>query len=100
MFFTIFVFMQFWNIFNAKAYHSTQSALRGFLDKNVWRGFGVTLLIIFLGQVLIVTFGGEMFNVVPLPFGDWVRIIVGTSVILWVGELVRWVRKMKSAKNK
>ena len=100
MFFTIFVFMQFWNIFNAKAYRSTQSALRGFLDKNVWRGFGVTLFIIFLGQVLIVTFGGEMFNVVPLPFGDWVRIIVGTSVILWVGELVRWVRKMKSAKNK
>ena len=100
LFFTIFVFMQFWNIFNAKAYHSTQSALRGFLDKNVWRGFGVTLCIIFLGQVLIVTFGGEMFNVVPLPFGDWVRIIVGTSVILWVGELVRWVRKMKTAKNK
>ena len=100
MFFTIFVFMQFWNIFNAKAYRSGQSALRGFLDKNVWRGFGVTLFIIFLGQVLIVTFGGEMFNVVPLPFGDWVRIIVGTSVILWVGELVRWVRKMKSAKNK
>ncbi len=100
MFFTIFVFMQFWNIFNAKAYRSTQSALRGFLDKNVWRGFGVTLFIIFLGQVLIVTFGGEMFNVVPLPFDDWVRIIVGTSVILWVGELVRWVRKMKTAKNK
>ena len=100
MFFTIFVFMQFWNIFNAKAYRSGQSALRGFLDKNVWRGFGVTLFIIFLGQVLIVTFGGEMVNVVPLPFGDWVRIIVGTSVILWVGELVRWVRKMKSAKNK
>ena len=100
MFFTIFVFMQFWNIFNAKAYRSGQSALRGFLDKNVWRGFGVTLFIIFLGQVLIVTFGGEMFNVVPLPFGDWVRIIVGTSVILWVGELARWVRKMKSAKNK
>ncbi len=100
MFFTIFVFMQFWNIFNAKAYHSTQSALRGFLDKNVWRGFGVTLFIIFLGQVLIVTFGGEMFNVVPLPFGDWVRIILGTSVILWVGELVRWVRKMKTSKNK
>lgn len=100
MFFTIFVFMQFWNIFNAKAYHSHQSALRGFLNKDVRRGFGLTLLIIFLGQVLIVTFGGEMFNVVPLPFGDWVRIIVGTSLILWVGELVRWARKMKSTKNK
>ena len=96
----LFVMMQFWNIFNAKAYHSHQSALRGFLNKDVRRGFGLTLLIIFLGQILIVTFGGEMFNVVPLPFGDWVRIIVGTSLILWVGELVRWARKMKSMKNK
>ena len=100
MFFTIFVFMQFWNIFNAKAYRSRQSALRGFLNKDVRRGFGLTLLIIALGQILIVTFGGEMFNVVPLSLGDWLRIIVGTSVILWVGELVRWVRKRKSAKNK
>jgi len=98
MFFTIFVFMQFWNIFNAKAYHTGQSALKGFLNKDVWRGFGVTLLIIVLGQVLIVTFGGEMFNVVPLTLGDWVRIVVGTSVILWIGELERMVKKMKTFK--
>jgi Ca2+-transporting ATPase len=100
LFFTIFVFMQFWNIFNAKAYHTNQSALKGFLNKDIRRGFGLTLLIIALGQVLIVTFGGEMFNVVPLPLGDWIRIIVGTSVILWVGEITRWVKKKKTAKNK
>ena len=98
--FTIFVFMQFWNIFNAKAYHTGQSALKGLLDKDVRRGFGVTLLIIALGQVFIVTFGGEMFNVVPLPLGDWVRIVVGTSVILWLGELERSVGKLiKGKKN-
>ena len=98
--FTIFVFMQFWNIFNAKAYHTGQSALKGFLNKDVRRGFGITLLIIALGQILIVTFGGEMFNVVPLPLSDWVRIVLGTSVILWLGELERLVgRYFKLAKK-
>ena len=93
--FTIFVFMQFWNIFNAKAYHTGQSALKGLLDKDVRRGFGVTLLIIALGQVFIVTFGGEMFNVVPLPWMDWLIIIAGTSIILWIGELERLIIKRK-----
>ena len=93
--FTIFVFMQFWNIFNAKAYHTRQSALRSLLDKDVRRGFGATLLIIFIGQVLIVNFGGEMFNVVPISFGDWLRIILGTSVILWIGELGRLVKRIR-----
>ena len=98
--FTIFVFMQFWNIFNAKAYHTNQSALKGLFDKDVRRGFGLTLLIIAVGQVLIVTFGGEMFSVVPLPLGDWVRIVLGTSVILWIGELERLVgRYYKQAKK-
>ena len=93
--FTIFVFMQFWNIFNAKVYKTNQSALKGLLDKDVMQGFGVTLLIIFIGQILIVDFGGDMFNVRRLFFGDWLRIILGTSVILWIGELVRWMRRRK-----
>ena len=93
--FTIFVFMQFWNIFNAKAYHTGQSALKGLLDKDVRRGFGATLLIIALGQVFIVTFGGEMFNVVPVPWMDWLIIIAGTSIILWIGELERLIVKRK-----
>jgi Ca2+-transporting ATPase len=88
--------MQFWNIFNAKAYRTNQSALKGLLDKDVRRGFGLTLGIIAVGQVLIVTFGGEMFSVVPLPFDDWMRIIIGTSLILWIGELERLVKKFRS----
>jgi Ca2+-transporting ATPase len=94
--FTIFVFMQFWNIFNAKAYRTGQSALKGLFNKDVRRGFGVTLLIIAAGQILIVTFGGEMFNVEPLPLSEWILIIVGTSLILWVGEIGRWVKRIKS----
>jgi len=95
MLFTIFVFMQFWNIFNAKAYRSKGSALKGLLDKDVRHGFGFTLLIIFIGQILIVNLGGEMFNVVPLKPVDWLIIIGGTSVILWIGELERLVKKMR-----
>lgn len=91
--FTIFVFMQFWNIFNAKAFHTNESALKGLTNKSLLKGFDFTLLIIFVGQILIVTFGGEMFNVVPLPFGEWLRIILGTSLILWLGEIERWVKK-------
>ena len=91
--FTIFVFMQFWNIFNAKAFHTKDSTLKGLTKKSLLRGFDFTLLIIGVGQILIVSFGGEMFNVVPLSIGDWIRIILGTSAILWVGEIERWLKK-------
>ncbi|MBR4147303.1 MAG: calcium-translocating P-type ATPase, PMCA-type [Bacteroidales bacterium] len=89
LFFTVFVFMQFWNIFNAKAFMTGRSAFSGLFTKNIAKGFCLTLAIILVGQILIVTFGGAMFEVVPLSLGDWVRIILGTSVILWVGELGR-----------
>ncbi|MBR4391821.1 MAG: calcium-translocating P-type ATPase, PMCA-type [Bacteroidales bacterium] len=92
LFFTIFVFMQFWNIFNAKAFMSGRSAFHGLFAKNIAKGFCLTLAIILVGQILIVTFGGAMFEVVPLPLGDWLRIILGTSVILWVGEAGRILR--------
>ena len=89
LFFTIFVFMQFWNIFNAKAFMTGRSALNGLFTKNIAKGFVLTLAIILVGQVLIVEFGGEMFEVVRLSLGDWLRIILSTSVILWVGEIIR-----------
>ena len=93
LFFTIFVFMQFWNIFNAKAFMTGRSAFIGWFAK----GFLLTLLIIFAGQILIVSFGGEMFEVTPLSLGDWVRVILGTSVILWIGEIGRLISvRMKS----
>ena len=91
--------MQFWNIFNAKAYHTIDSAFKGLFDKDTRSGFGLTVLIIALGQVLIITFGGEMFNVVPLPFGDWIRIVIGTSMILWLGEIERAVHRAKRRRS-
>ena len=98
LFFTIFVFMQFWNIFNAKAFRAKGSAFHDFFSKAMPKGFVITLLIIFVGQVLIVTFGGEMFNVVPLQVGDWLRIVLCSSLILWVGEVERLVKKVMKRK--
>ena len=89
LFFTIFVFMQFWNIFNAKAFMTGHSAFHGLFTKNIAKGFCLTLAMILVGQILIVTFGGAMFEVVPLSLADWLRIIVCTSPILWIGELGR-----------
>ena len=91
-FFTVFVMLQFWNMFNAKAYGTGKSAFAG-LSKSA--GFEVVALIILVGQILIVTFGGDVFRTMPLTIQDWGIIIGGTSVVLWMGELVRLVKKKR-----
>jgi Ca2+-transporting ATPase len=91
-FFTVFVLLQFWNMFNAKAYASGKSAFAG-LSKSA--GFEVVALIILIGQVFIVTFGGDVFRTMPLTIQDWGIIIGGTSVVLWIGELVRLVKRKR-----
>ena len=89
-FFTFFVMLQFWNMFNAKAYMTGASAFKG-LGNNP--AFLLVCAIILVGQFLIVTFGGEMFNVVPLNPESWAIIIASTSLVLWVGELLRIFKK-------
>ena len=91
-FFTFFVMLQFWNMFNAKAYLSGSSAFKGLLEN---KSFLLVCLVIVLGQFLIVTFGGEMFNVVPLTAESWGVIIVSTSLVLWIGELLRLFSKKR-----
>lgn len=89
MFFTIFVFLQFWNMFNARAFETGRSAFH-FKDCS---GFIIIALIIVLGQILIVSFGGEFLNVTPLHLNDWLICIGGTSIVLWIGEILRLFRK-------
>ncbi|MDE6257056.1 MAG: calcium-translocating P-type ATPase, PMCA-type, partial [Muribaculaceae bacterium] len=89
MFFTIFVFLQFWNMFNARAFETGRSA---FHFKNCG-GFVLIALVILIGQIFIVSVGGEFFNVTPLSFIDWIVIIGATSLVLWIGELVRLFKK-------
>jgi Ca2+-transporting ATPase len=86
LFFTIFVLLQFWNIFNAKAFMTGKSAFASLAQS---KGFLLVALVILAGQWLIVTAGGEMFNVTALLPIDWLIIIAGTSVVLWIGEIRR-----------
>ena len=85
MFFTIFVFLQFWNMFNARAFETGRSA---FHFKGA-SGFVVIALAILIGQIAIVSIGGEFFNVTPLRISDWLIIIGSTSLVLWIGEIIR-----------
>lgn len=87
LFFTTFVFLQFWNMFNARAFATGRSALH-------FKGCGGFLFIaavILVGQILIVSIGGPFFSVVPLALIDWVVIIGSTSIVLWIGEIYRLV---------
>ncbi len=89
-FFTVFVMLQWWNLFNAKMLGSTHSAFR-YLYR--CRGFLLVLLMILGGQWLIVTFGGEMFRTEPLPWQTWLTIIAATSPVMLLGELYRLLRR-------
>ena len=89
LFFTIFVFLQFWNMFNARAFETRRSALH--LKGCEW--FMIIATLILGGQIMIVELGGNFFNVVPLRFSDWLIIIAATSLILWIPELFRQLKK-------
>lgn len=96
LFFTIFVMMQFWNLFNAKAFMTKDSAFKGISWKNT-KWFIIIAFVIFVGQILMTEIPGlqEMFNVAEggIKVIDWLIIVVATSFVLWIGELVRLVRR-------
>ncbi len=91
MFFTTFVMIQFWNLFNAKALMSHHTAFRHFLKD---KGMILVLVLVLVGQWIIVTFGGEMFRTTPLSLHEWLLIIGSTSIVLWAGELWRAFKRM------
>ena len=90
VFFTTFVMLQFWNMFNAKAFLSGGSAFKNLKGSAV---FMIVILIIPIGQFLILEFGGDVFRTVPLTLRDWGIIIGATSLVLWIGELMRLLKK-------
>jgi len=97
LFFTLFVFLQFWNMFNAKAYATGGSALRGLKEST---GFIISIAIILLGQIIIVETGGEVFRTIPLSIKDWMMVFFGTSIVLWIGEFHRFIkRKFRHQQN-
>ncbi|MDE5711162.1 MAG: cation transporting ATPase C-terminal domain-containing protein, partial [Bacteroides sp.] len=91
IFFTFFVMLQFWNLFNARVFGTTDSAFKG-LSKSY--GMELVVFAIFVGQVLIVQFGGSVFRTEPLDLTTWVTIVASTSLVLWAGELFRFIRRI------
>ena len=91
-FFTIFVMLQFWNLFNASVFGTNHSV---FKDGRHAVGMISVAIIILIGQFIIVEFGGKVFRTVPLSLTEWLYIIGGTSIVLWVGEIWRWIMRIK-----
>ncbi len=92
IFFTFFVMLQFWNLFNARVIGTTDSAFKG-----ISRSYGMEFIVlaILVGQFLIVQFGGAVFRTVPLDLTTWIAIIASTSLILWAGEIVRFIQRLR-----
>ena len=91
LFFTVFVMTHFWYLFDARAYKTGRSA---FHFKGC-QGFIVIAAVIFLGQIAMVYVPGfnEMFNCVPLSMADFWLIVGLSSLVMWIGELARFIRK-------
>lgn len=91
VFFTIFVMLQFWNLFNASVFGTNHSI---FKDASHALGMLSVAIIILVGQILIVSFGGKVFRTEPLPLNEWLYIIGGTSFVLWIGEIWRGIKRL------
>ncbi|MDR1872560.1 MAG: calcium-translocating P-type ATPase, PMCA-type [Deltaproteobacteria bacterium] len=95
LFFTTFVFLQFWNLFNARTLGKNASALSRLKES---RMFILIASVIAIGQVVITQIGGDVFRTDPLSVKEWVTIIASTSLVLWIGEIVRFVKRSKEPK--
>lgn len=95
IFFTIFVMLQWWNLFNAKTLGGCRTAFHRLMADN---GLLLVLAIILIGQWIIVEFGGKMFRTVPLDLETWIWIIVGTSPVMIIGEIFRGIGKLRTGK--
>ncbi len=91
-FFTIFVMLQFWNLFNASVFGTNHSV---FKDARHALGMLSVAIIILVGQIIIVEFGGKVFRTEPMPLMSWLYIIGGTSLVLWIGEIYRWIKRLQ-----
>ncbi|MDR2391699.1 MAG: calcium-translocating P-type ATPase, PMCA-type [Planctomycetota bacterium] len=90
IFFSVFVFLQFWNLFNARMLGQTRSAFSRLSESRL---FILIVLVIGIGQIMLTQHGGEIFRTVPLSANEWIAIILGTSPVLWIGEIVRGVKR-------
>ena len=92
VFFAVFVFLQFWNLFNTRCFGLKQWFWQGLVEN---KAFLAIVAVIFFGQIMIVQWGGKIFRTVPLSLRDWLLIILGTSVVLWIGEIGRFYNRIR-----
>lgn len=101
IFFTFFVLLQFWNIFNARYFRTGRSLVQDIVDiirhpqslsKHYSTGFIGIIFVIFIGQILITNVFGEMFGVEALSFNDWMLLILVSCPVLIIGDLYRLIR--------
>lgn len=95
IFFSVFIMMLFWNLFNARCLGHNFSAFKGISDN---KGFIFIAAAIFIGHITIVQFGGEVFRAVPLTLSEWALIISTTSIVLWIGEIMRLISRSRNKK--
>lgn len=107
IFFSIFVMLQFWNLFNARYYKTDRSLIMDLVDavrkkrplkESFSAGFFWISLVILIGQIIIVTFAGKMFNVEALTVSDWLWIVLVTSPVLIVADVFRTVSCLLKSK--
>jgi len=89
IYFTTFVFLQFWNMFNAKAFDSGHSAFHNIKDSKVFFSIAAIILV---GQIVIVQVGYKMFQIEPLTLKQWLIIFFGTSPVMLIGEFIRYFK--------
>jgi len=91
--FSSYVFMQVFNLFNARSVKPTRSAFA-----NLWqsRNFLLVMGIIVIVQVLLTQFGGTAFNTAPLSLETWLYILGLGLAVLIIGEISRLVRRRSS----
>lgn len=92
VFYTLFILLQFWSLFNARRLGSCKSALSGLGDNPAFLIIAGTILV---GQVLMTQYAGEVFRTVPLSVQDWIYLVAGSSVVLWGGEILRWRKRYR-----
>ena len=104
IFFSLFVMLQVWNLFNAQYYKTDRSLILDIVDavrgsskvrESFSRGFIWISLVILVGQILIVTFAGAMFNVEALDVLDWLLLILITSPVLLIPDIYRTITHMR-----
>lgn len=101
IFFTFFVLLQFWNIFNARYFRTGRSLIEDLIDmvkhpssisRHYSTGFVSIIFVILIGQIIITNVFGEMFGVEALSFKDWLFLFVTTSPVLLIGDTLRLLK--------